>query len=189
MSLFLFKPHVVGPKGDITTPDIIVDRLYVDGKLKSLNSLSSETYQLIEPGETCRPAYAITAAGAGALISPATLIGLSRICIARKSWRLQNLNGHTGTVTLNGIKLETLRLPSDLIEATGGSGDTMPRGYLLICSSSEESTEAILNDQKRGRKLVNRMSLSSVEDDPWGGKRPNSRYSVGPMIKEVEHYY
>ena len=92
MSLFLYKPHVEGPKGAITSPDIVVDRVFVDGVVKPVNFLCSGTHQQIEDGETCRPAYAVTAIGGGALISPAVLVGEGRICVARMAWRLANLD-------------------------------------------------------------------------------------------------
>jgi hypothetical protein len=188
MSLFLFKPHVEGPEGNITTPDIVIDRVFVNGAPKTINLISTETYHQVDEGEPAYPAYGITALGGGAVISPAVLLGSGRICLARTAWRLNNLNGNVGEVTLNGQSLAALRLPADLIEAAGGEGDTLPRGYLLICVAEETSAQAVLGDRARGRELSHRLTLSLISEDRWGDVRPKPRYSVGPMMKEVQHY-
>ncbi len=188
MSLFLYKPHVEGPEGATTTPDIVIDRVFVDGAVKPVNFLCSGTHQQIEDGEICRPAYAVTAIGGGALISPAVVVGEARICVARMAWRLANLDETIGSVTLNGQRLDALRLPADLINAAGGSGDTLPRGYQLLCTLQEPASEALLEDAGRGRSLVHRIATVPVGEDRWGDRRPKPRYSVGPMMKEVQHF-
>ncbi len=188
MSLFLFKPHVEGPEGAITTPDIVIDRVFVDDAVKPVNFLCNGTHQQIEDGEACRPAYAVTAVGGGALISPAVLIGAARICVARLAWRLVNLDETIGSVTLNGHRLDSLRLPGDLIAAAGGEGDTLPRGYQLLCTLPEGASEALLEDAGRGRSLKHRITTVPVDEDRWGDRRPKPRYSVGPMMKDVQHF-
>ncbi|SVA28336.1 uncharacterized protein METZ01_LOCUS81190, partial [marine metagenome] len=42
MAIFLFQPHVAGPQGNITTPDVAIDRVFVNGTPKPLNDLTSE---------------------------------------------------------------------------------------------------------------------------------------------------
>jgi hypothetical protein len=32
------------------------------------------------------------------------------------------------------------------------------------------------------------LTLSLISEDRWGDVRPKPRYSVGPMMKEVQHY-
>lgn len=188
MSLFLFKPHVEGPEGNVTTPDIIIDRVFVDGTARPVNLLCGGTHHQVEPGEICMPAYAVTAIGGGALIGPAVLIGSSRICVARMAWRLANLDDAIGAVTLNGRRLDSLHLPADLIAAAGGEGDILPRGYQLICTSGDVGAEATLQDPGRRRSFQHRLTTVSVDDDPWGDQRPKPRYSVGPMKKDVQHF-
>ena len=188
MSLFLFRPHVEGPEGNITTPDVVIDRVFVNGAPKSINLVSTESYHQVDESEFALPAYGITALGGGALISPVVILGSGRICLARMAWRLNNLNGNVGAVTLNGQSLAALRSPADLIEAAGGEGDTLPRGYLLICVAGEADTQATLVDPTRKRELRHRLKLSLISDDRWGGTRPMPRYSVGPMMKEIPHF-
>ena len=188
MSLFLFKPHVEGPEGNITTPDVVIDRVFVNGVLKSTNLVNTESYHEVDESELAYPAYGIIALGGGALISPAVIIGSERICLARMAWRLNNLNENIGAVTLNGISLTALKLPANLIEAVGGEGDTLPRGYLLIYVASETNTHATLIDPTRKRELRHRLKLSLISEDRWGGVRPSPRYSVGPMMKDIPHF-
>ena len=188
MSLFLFKPHVVGPEGNITTPDILIDRVFVDGQVTSINNVTSETYLQIAAGETARAAYVITALGGGALIGPALVMSSGRVVAGRSAWRLNNLDGNIARVTLNGTALSALKLPADVIETAGGFGDTLPRGYQLLCTAPETATTARLDDPSRDRSLEAKLVLTSVNDDRWGDERPKPRYSVGPMMKEVPHF-
>jgi hypothetical protein len=188
MSLFLFKPHVVGSEDNITTPDIVIDLVYVDGKVRSVNNLTSETYLQIDEGETSHPAFVLTALGGGALIGPAAVLSSGRVCLARKAWRLNNLDGQIAEITLNGTALSALRLPAELIEQAGGNDDTLPLGVQLICTLPDEGTTAVLADAKRGRELTHNMVVTAAASDRWVGKRPKPRYSVGPMMKEVQHF-
>lgn len=188
MSLYLFKPHVIGPEDNITTPDIVIDRVFVDGKLRPVSALTSNPYQQVEEGETGCPAYVITALGGGALIGPAVVLGSGSICLARFAWRLNNLDRHIGDVTLNGMALSSVRLPEDIISQAGGKDDTLPRGYQLVAAASKEDSTALLEDPVRGRRLEHRVTLLPVTEDRWGDQRPKPRYSVGPMTKEVTHY-
>lgn len=188
MSLFLFKPHVVGSQDNITTPDVIVDHVYLDGALKPVHLLTCDTYLQSAPGETVRPAFVITALGGGALIGPAAVLSSGSICLARKAWRLNNLDGHVADVTLNSAPLASLTMPSDLIEQVGGTGDTLPRGIQLICTAKEASTVVEMHDPKRQRRLTHKVMLEPMSQDRWQGHRPRPRYSVGPMMKDVPHF-
>lgn len=188
MTLFLFKPHVAGPENAITSPDIIVDRLFVDGNLKPLNFLTMELAHQVEAGEGARAAYALTAAGGGPLISPAIILNSGRIVVARKAWRLGNLIGHIGSVTLNGQSLDDIGSPLETIRAAGGSDGVLPRGVMAIRSAAVAVGEALLADPVLCRSLTHRPMLSDVSDDAWGANRPRPRYSVGPTTKEVQHY-
>lgn len=187
MVLFLYKPHVTGPEGNITTPDIVIDRLFVDGKVKSLGGLTTELAHQVDGDQSPFAAYAITALGGGALISPALCIG-DTVTVARSAWRLNNLDEHIGSVTLNGRSLTVVGLPSQVIEVAGGSGDTLPRGYMLVCQSGTSENRAELRDDTKDRSLAHRLFLSDVNADRWGDSRPKPRYSIGPTQKEIPHF-
>jgi hypothetical protein len=187
MALFLYKPHVAGPEGNITTPDIVIDRLFVDGKVKPLGGLTIELAHEVDGDQSPRAGYAITALGGGALISPALCLG-DTVAVARSAWRVNNLDGHIGAVSLNGTPLSEVGLPSQVIEAAGGSSDTLPRGYMLICQSGFSDNRAELLDNAKNRSLIHRLFLSDVNADRWGESRPKPRYSVGPTQKEIPHF-
>lgn len=188
MSFFLFKPHVVGPEGSTTTPDIMVDRVFLNGDLRPVNSLSSECWQQVGARVAADAAYAIIALGGGALIAPALVLQDDPVVVARKAWRLNNLDGHIGDVTLNGTRLEELDLPATIIERAGGTGDTLPRGYMMLCSKPGDTRDAELADPVRQRSLSHRVVFEPMDQDRWGADRPKPRYSVGPTQKDVQHF-
>jgi len=188
MSLFLFKPHVTGPEGNITTPDIVVDRLFVDGDLRPLGLLGSDLWLQAAADETARAGYAVIALGGGALISPALVLGSGPVVVTRKAWRLNNLDGHIGEVTLNSVTLASVGLPAAIIQAAGGTGDALPRGYMLVQTAAGDTRNADLADSALGRELTHRVVFEPVDRDRWGDARPKPRYSVGPMMKEVPHF-
>lgn len=187
MTFFLFKPHVEGPKGDITSPDIMIDRVFVDGELGSVNLLTDTIYHHTISSKA-KPAFAITALGGGALIAPVVVLDSGLICLARKAWRLNNLEGHLASVSLNGEPLETLAKPNKIIATAGGEGDAMPRGYMLICTTSNESMTCELFDSVLNRNLSHKVIAEFPFKDRWGELRPNARYSVGPTNEKVHHY-
>ena len=88
--MFLLKPHVTGPEGQITTPDVVVDRLLVDGKGRSLGLLTHDCWQEVEADASSCPAYALMALGGGALILPAQVMSSGMVIAARSAWRLNN---------------------------------------------------------------------------------------------------
>lgn len=186
--MFLLKPHVTGPEGQITTPDIVVDCLLVGGKRRSLGLLTHNCWLEVGTGASARPAYALMALGGGALILPAHVVSSGLVIAARAAWRLSNLDGHIGEVTLNGVPLADLDLPSALIAAAGGTEDALPRGYMLVRTLDAAATEVALADPALGRELRNTVHLQSLDADRWGDARPRPRYSVGPTQKEVPHF-
>ena len=188
MSLFLFKPHIIRPDGTITTPDVIVDHVFLDGELKSVNLLTSDLWQQTMAGESARSAYAITALGGGALIGPAVVLKSGPIVIARKAWRLNSLEGRIGNVLLNGVSLSEIGDPGEMIAAAGGSGDTLPRGFMLLRTAAGDAGTAVLVDKDAGRSLEQRVVFEIAVRDRWGRDRPKPRYSVGPTQREVEHF-
>lgn len=188
MSLFLLKPHVIGPEGNITTPDIVVDRLFVDGAVRPVGLVTHDCWQQAPAEDTAQGAYVLMALGGGALILPCVVLGSGAVIVARKAWRLNNLDGHVGKVSLNGTSLAEIGVPEVEIAAAGGTGDTLPRGYLMVRTATGNTTKAVLEDPGLGRKLAHRVVLEDVAGDRWGGGRPKPRYSVGPMMKEVPHF-
>ena len=92
-------------------------------------------------------------------------------------------------MTLNGVALAGVGLPSDLITAAGGEGDALPRGYLLVRTTQGAATDAQLADPETGRALDLKLHVAPpLESDRWGDARPRPRYSVGPTQKEVQHF-
>lgn len=185
--LFLYKPHITGPKGDVTSPDVIVDYLFVDGDKRPLAMLTSEAWQQVF-GETAQAAYAVTALGGGALLSPAGVLSSGLVVVSRGAWRLNTLDGHVGQVTLNGTPLAEVGLPEAAIEAAGGSGDVLARGFMLVRTAPGATWQAVLDDPVLGRGLAHRVVVEDLAGDRWGDARPRPRYSVGPTQKEVDHY-
>ena len=188
MSLFLFKPHVEGPEGNITTPDIVIDRMFIGSTPMPLTVLTTELYHQAEPGGQASSTYALTALGGGALISPVVQLSTGSIVLARKAWRLKNLSGHLDAVALNESSLVELGRPSELISANGGSEEVLPRGFLVICENSVPGDRATLSDGRLGRSLDHQVVLEDVTADRWDGRRPNPRYSVGPTKREIPHF-
>ena len=185
--LFLYKPHIAGPKGDVTSPDVIVDCLFVDGARRPLAMLTSEAWLQVS-GETAQAAYAVTALGGGALLSPASVLSSGLVVVSRGAWRLNNLDRHVGQVTLNGTPLAKVGLPEAAIEAAGGSGDVLSRGFMLVQTTPGATRQVVLDDPVLGRRLTLRIVTEDVAQDRWGDARPRPRYSVGPTQKEVDHY-
>ncbi len=186
--MFLLKPHVMGLEGQVTTPDVIVDHLQVDGKMRSPGFLTHECWQQVEGGAVARPAYCVMALGGGALILPCSVLSNGFVVVARQAWRLANLDGYIGEVALNGAPLKDVGLPSGLIEAAGGDGDALPRGFLLARTAGMTGGTAVLSDRVLGRELSLGLCLDPIDEDRWGDARPRPRYSVGPTQKEVPHY-
>ena len=127
------------------------------------------------------------ALGGGALILPVVTFATGAIIAARKAWRLNNLDGHIGQVTLNDVAIADIGLPSDMITASGGNGDALPRGYMLV-KTAAKAAASVLADPVLDRSLSHNVVLTPVEADRWGDARPRPRYSVGPMKKDVPHF-
>ncbi|MEM9013498.1 MAG: hypothetical protein AAGB02_00165 [Pseudomonadota bacterium] len=213
MSFFLFKPHVEGLTGDITTPDIIIDRLLLSdgGALNPIPSrlLSSAAEIGIEGNAaTAFPAYMLAAAGGGVIISPAIIVrsedatfNTTSIHIARMAWRWKNVSGHADkNLFLSVLGAETticnLGDPRKIIEEVhGAKSDELPRGVAVLCFSKSCSVDVqgavrlpvTMKDSALDRSLVFPFDLDSAAADPWP-ERPLPRYSVGPQEDDVKHY-
>ena len=188
MPFFLLKPHVVGPEGHITTPDVIVDHLFINGAPAPVSLVTHEAWQQAPAGETAEAAYGIMALGGGALILPALVLASGPAVAARSAWRLNNLDDHIGSAELNGRTLSEIGLPASTIESAGGTGDALPRGYLLLRTAGGNTRSAVLTDPILGRALKHRVVIETAGQDRWGGSRPAPRYSVGPTQRDIPHY-
>lgn len=188
MPLVLLKPHVVRREGDITTPDIIVDHLFIDFEPAPVNRITHEIWQQVPTDETApRASYGVMALGGGALILPVLVLASGAVVVARKAWRLNDLDRHIAWVELNELNLGKIGLPGDLIEYAGGSGDEMPRGYFFV-QTAKFSHIASLYDPVLARRLEHRVVLERTDFDRWGDGRPLARYSIGPTQKEITHF-
>jgi len=195
MSYFLFKPHIEGPKGLITTPDVIIDRLFVcvDSELTPISTslLTSAYSQQSSKSQRVAPLYALTSLGAGIIISPGAKLANGPINIARKGWRLNNLAGHTERIMLNETALTDLSTPEILINQISGCDDRMPRGLMVVCLGSwkqAKKTFAVeLVDSTLGRTLKHQLIFEDVSIDRWK-YRPVPRYSIGPTQRDIKHY-
>lgn len=188
MTMFLYKPHVVGPEGAVTSPDVIVDHAFIDDARLPLAQLTMAAWLQTANEETARAAYAVMALGGGALLVPAVVLGDHTVSIARMVWRLNNLDGRIGQVTLNGKPINDVGLPVDMITAIGGESDVVPRGFLLIRTSDHLSWNATLIDAAGDRKLHHKVHSVPISEDRWGDARARPRYSIGPTKRDITHY-
>ena len=214
MSHFLFRPHVSGPEDNITTPDILIDRVVLhsngeDGFLPVQRLSSNVELQVFEGELKITPAYALVASGGGTLVGLAALVGPSDnplrqadVVVARGAWRLRNLIDHFRSLelsakddgTLATVCLESQPGPADVITRDDNGELALPRGILLLCPvhaaaltvTAPASTTIWLEDAARDRELSQVVELLRVDQDRWA-KRPLPRYTVGP-VGDVIHY-
>jgi hypothetical protein len=189
MSLFLLRPHVFGAAGQVTTPDVIVDRVVLDGAAVPVQRLTHDAWLQAPADEASVAACAVMALGGGSLLLPAVVLGDGPIVVARRAWRVSHFMTHAGEVTLNGVPLADLGLPSALItEAAGVAGRGLPRGHLLVRALAGQMRTAELADPKLGRTLAHAVVIEPLAADRWDGGGPKGRYAVGPTRKEVLHF-
>ena len=195
VSFFLFKPHIEGPKGAITTPDILVDRLFSveDGNQipAPVSDLTSELVQQVRPGWTVAPFFMLTALGGGTIISPGALLENGRLVAARKAWRFDNVASHADRLALNAAPLASIADPHTLLAQGGGEGTRLRRGIAIVAAgepvTAADSFTVTLTDPVLSRELAHTVSLVDVTKEAWPD-RPMPRYSTGPTKVEVQHY-
>ena len=185
--MFLFKPHVEGLEGQITSPDIVIDRVFVDSDEKPVSRLTSEIVQTVETGETARAAFALTAVGGGLLVGPAVILSSGVMSIARRAWRWRHVADRLDGVSLNGVPLDATDSPEEWIESLGGRDGALPRGLMAVRPGAEGST-ATLHDAFAESQPDPSGRARAAGQRPLDGKRPMPRYSVGPTQREVQHY-
>ena len=144
MNIVLLKPHVENSQGHITTPDIIVDQLFVSDEhsiqQRPAGLLSHASW--LDLHDTLNadilPCVLFVAAGAGTLICPAFAINDTTVSVARAAWRLDQVNG-CAVESKCGSAAEPVQLIMPEKEPVfskvpGASGSTLPRGTALLCS-------------------------------------------------------
>ena len=89
---------------------------------------------------------------------------------------------------MNNTPLSAIGLPATAIDAAGGEGDALPRGFMVVRTLSDNAQTAILMDPVLQRSLSHKVVFERIDKDPWGDARPRPRYSVGPTGKDVTHY-
>ena len=164
MAYYLYKPHVQGPN-NITTPDILIDRLY--RTLTTQNSVellgvgvkqltSNVELQCSTSKLTITPAYVMIAAGGGVLLGVGAEIydgtqgtDANFMLVARFAWRLKYLQDHldkmkfvikVGPVSeqqiIEEIEFSGFPAPGSLIEQLKPEGTELPRGTMIFATAS-----------------------------------------------------
>lgn len=174
MSIFLFRPHIDGPVG-ITTPDLIIDRLWVDNQATATNLLTHNSFWQSADDTTATCALALTEAGAGTLISPALIMPNGQICIARRAWRWKYID----TLTANGHAIDT-----SVKQQCEALSSNLKRCQMGIITLPEQANQLTLGwgDKQLDHKLHIELLADLVEET----EKP--RYSVGPMRHPVDHF-
>ena len=190
MALFLFRPHIENDKGQVTTPDVVIDRVHLDGGWKPVGLLSSDLFHQAESAREARSAYAVTALGGGAIISPMVVLGTGVMVAGRTARRLSSLGDGIGGLTLNGTSVDRLIPPASLVESAGGADGVLPRGVMAVCAGPQgETAELQFNDADGRLHIIScAVELEHPAADRGGGSAPLPRYSVGATQKDVPHF-
>lgn len=186
--MFLLKPHVVGPAGQVTSPDVIVDRVLLNGSAVPVQRVTHDAWLQHDAGDTSTAGYAVMALGGGPLVLPVVVLASGPIVVARRAWRLANFEAHAESVTLNGVALSVLGAPATLIAAVAGPSAMAPRGYLFIRTLSGQAHSATLEDSTLGRRLEHAVVFEPLAAQRWAGGSPTPRYAIGPTKKDVPHF-
>ena len=214
MTHFLYKPHVVGPENNITTPDIVIDRVTLrsgdERQCMPVHHLSPAVEVQTVDGELAIvPAYTIVGSGGGALFGMAAVltandqpVATGDVLIARSTWRLRNLIDHFGSIQLglsaggeaSEVALSELIQPGELLRETESGELAMPRGVIGMFAATQAKLPVTagsvlslrLSDPVRKRSLSHNVSLVPVGDSRWD-EWPMPRYTVGP-VGDVQHY-
>ena len=214
MTHVLFRPHVAGGENQITTPDVVIDRVAIEcddtSHYAPVQRVTTRVAVQALPGDLILvPAYALIAAGGGALVGLAALVhgrddrlATADVFLARRAWRLRSLAPHFRSLEMSldagdssrRVRVSELEQPSDLLSRTEGGELVLPRGTAVVCCSTALARTVRapftftnrLSDEKLARCLAHSVELRSVDEEPWP-ERPLPRYAVGP-VGDVKHY-
>ena len=214
MTHVLFRPHVAGGENQITSPDVVIDRLAVERDGTShympVQRVTPRVDVQVLPGAlTLVPAYALIAAGGGVLVGLAALVhgsddrpATADVLLARGAWRLRSLAPHFRSLEMSfdtggssrRVRFSELAQPSDLLSRADDGELVLPRGVAIVCCATALARTICapatitnrLSDETLGRRLAHTVELRSVDDEPWP-ERPLPRYAVGP-VGDVKHY-
>ncbi len=163
MTHYSYKPHVHGPN-NITTPDILIDRLYRTLNIEDgIDLLGVGVKQLTSSVElqfsasklTFTPAYVLIAAGGGVLLGVGAEIydgtqgtDANFMLVARFAWRLKYLQDNldkmkfiikVGPVSeqqiIEEIVFNRFPSPGTLIEQLNPEGTELPRGSMIFVTT------------------------------------------------------
>ena len=214
MTHVLFRPHVAGAENQITTPDVVIDRVAIECSGTSHYApvqrvTTRVAVQALPSDLTLVPGYALIAAGGGVLVGLAALVhgcddrpATADVLLARSAWRLRSLAAHFRSLEMSvdargssgRVRVSELAQPSDLLTRTDGGELVLPRGTAIVCCSTALARTvrapftftSRLSDEKLARCLAHSVELRSVDEEPWP-ERPLPRYAVGP-VGDVKHY-
>ena len=215
MSHYLYRPHIHGPE-HITTPDILVDRLFraclKEGAVilhpAGLDGIrTNPEVPGIHGNAVLIPAVYLVAAGGGIVLSAGAecVVNEYRLLhISRFAWRLKYVEDRLDRVQLlvsregadpDIIPLNRFPAPEAVLQHLGSRGSALPRGFMVSATAAEveygvEVPGALtlsLMDNESERHFNHTISFTSP-DGEGGVRPPDPRYAVGPQTGDVTHY-
>lgn len=213
MTYRLYKPHVTNADGDVTTPDLMVDRveIYVAGSmtLMPVHRLTPDVELQTPAGNlNVTPAIVLISAGGGSLLSVAAIVRpcdcslySADVLISRTSWRLRHLRDRLQTLSMEleipnhreSTKISAILDGAPVVQEADDES-ALARGVmqiyaadaLTVTTRAPAAISVALTDPNSDRPLSCRVQLVPVDSTHWQ-ERPASRYTTGP-VEEVKHY-
>ena len=216
MAHMLYKPHVIGPEGLVTTPDLLLDSISVNGMQTTFalpvhRLLTLHSLQLVTAAHFLLPGYALVACGGGTIMAPVILIycpegpvELAEVVMGRFAVRCRALDRHatlrvecslTSADWADQPTKSQVTLPSDYsadfdrpndVTLGRSSAEIWPSSHKPLTVEGDTLVETTLRWSDEPHDAV---SLSTaIELLPVTAQdRGAGRYSVGP-IGPVKHY-